>query len=91
MPGQTALGAHAAGEVKSFFSSIVALMIAIAWTGTPAIAQTAFQYVNAWTGDGRPLPDTMGQATDFRTCAEVKNRNLDLESDPFILKHILRS
>jgi hypothetical protein len=64
--------------VKSFFGSFVALMIAIAWTGSPAIGQTAFQYVNAWTGDGRPLPDTTGQATDFRTCAEVKNRNLDL-------------
>jgi Carbohydrate esterase, sialic acid-specific acetylesterase len=63
---------------KSFFGSFAALMVAIAWTCAPAIGQTAFQYVNAWTGDGRPLPDTMGQATDFRTCNEVKNRNLDL-------------
>jgi Carbohydrate esterase, sialic acid-specific acetylesterase len=65
-------------KVKSLFGSFVALMISSAWTGTPAIGQTAFQYVNAWTGDGKPLPDTMGQATDFRTCDEVKNRNLDL-------------
>jgi Carbohydrate esterase, sialic acid-specific acetylesterase len=78
MQGQTAVVKYAVGEVKSFLSSIVALMIAIAWIGTPALGQTAFQYVNAWTGDGRPLPDTMGQATDFRTCTEVKNRNLDL-------------
>jgi hypothetical protein len=76
--GQTALGKYAVGEVKSFFSNIIALLFAVAWTGTPAIGQTAFQYVNAWTGDGKPLPDTMGQATDIRTCAEVKNRNLDL-------------
>jgi hypothetical protein len=74
----TVLGTYAVGEMKSFFSSIVALMIAMTWTGTPAIGQTAFQYVNAWTGDGKPLPDTMGQATDFRTCTEVKTRNLDL-------------
>jgi len=78
MYGQTAPGIYAVGDVKSFFGSIVALMIAIAWTGTPAIGQTAFQYVNAWMSDGMPLPDTMGQATDVRTCTEVKNRNLDL-------------
>ena len=74
----TALGTYAVGEMKSLFSSIVVLAIAIAWTGTPAKGQTAFQYVNAWTGDGKPLPDTMGRATDLRTCTEAKNRHLDL-------------
>lgn len=78
MHGQTALGIYTVGDVKSFFGSMVAIVLAIAWTGTPAIGQTAFQYVNAWMGDGMPLPDTMGQATDVRTCTKVKNRNLDL-------------
>ncbi len=78
MYGQTALGVYTVSDVKSFFSGIVAFILAIAWTGTPAIGQTVFQYVNAWMGDGMPLPDTMGQATDIRTCTEVKSRNLDL-------------
>jgi hypothetical protein len=68
----------AVDKVNVTHRSFVSLIVLIACGGSPVIAQPVFQYVNAWTRDGTSLPDTMGQATDMVTCAEVKNQNLDL-------------